>query len=140
MIRYLLDTDHLTLQEYGHAPLRQRLAAHPPDSLAASIVSAEEILRGRLAVLSRSSKSDARVRAYAKLLQTLQFLNSVNIVPFDQTCEAQLKQLLSLRPRPGTQDLKIAATALAFDLIVVTRNSRDFGMVPGLTIEDWSTP
>src|SRR5258708_3525435 len=127
MIRYLLDTDHLTLQEHGHAPLRQRVAAHPPDEIAASLVSALEVLRGRPAVLSRPMKSVARVRAYAKLLETLQFLNRVGIVPFDPNCEQQFQNLLALRPRPGTQDLKIAATALACGLIVVTRNRRDFG-------------
>ncbi len=140
MIRYLLDTDHLTLQEYGHAPLKARLAAHSPSGLAASLVSAEELLRGRLGILSRTLKSDARVRAYAKLIQTIQFVHTVAIVPFDQACEDQYQQLLSLRPRPGTQDLKIAATALAHNLIVVTRNLRDFGRIPGLILEDWSIP
>ena len=140
MIRYLLDTDHLTLHEYGHAPLRQRLAAHQPNEIAISVVSAEEVLRGRLAVLSRPLKSDARVRAYAKFQETLQFLNRVLIVPFDLPCDAQFQQLLSLRPRPGTQDLRIAATALCHQLIVVTRNQRDFGRVPGLVLEDWSAP
>jgi tRNA(fMet)-specific endonuclease VapC len=140
MIRYLMDTDHLTLYERRHPPLLQRLTVHPPDSIATSIVTAEELLRGRLARLSRRLDGPARIQPYAFLQLTMEFLRQIPILPFDQSCEQHFQQLLSLRLRTGTQDLKIAAIALASGLIVVTRNNRDFGQVPGLTVEDWSGP
>jgi tRNA(fMet)-specific endonuclease VapC len=138
MIRFLLDTDHLTLHERGHAPLRQRLAALPPSAVAVSAVTVEESLRGRLAVLARRLDGEARVRAYAKLIETVRFFSSVPVVLFDQACEDQFQHLQSLRLRVGTQDLKIAATGLAHNLTVVTRNRRDYERIPALTIEDWS--
>ena len=139
MIQYLLDTDHLTLHEQGFGPLREKLAAHSAATLGISVVSAEESLRGRLAVLSRRLTGEVRVRAYAKLAETIRFLNSINVQPFDQSCEAQFQSLLARRIRVGTRDLKIAATALAGKLTVVTRNRRDFEQIPGLAIVDWST-
>jgi tRNA(fMet)-specific endonuclease VapC len=140
MIRYLMDTDHLTLYEQQAPPLLQHLTAHPPDSIATSIITAEEMLRGRLARLSGRLTGPARVQGYAYFQLTLEFLRHIPVLPFDQACEQQYQHLLGLRLRIGSQDTKIAAVALASGLIVVTRNARDFGQVPGLTIEDWSVP
>jgi tRNA(fMet)-specific endonuclease VapC len=138
MIRFLLDTDHFTLHERGHEPLRQRLEALPPDAVGVSPIIMEESLRGRLAILSRRLDGEARIRAYAKLIETVGFFCSIPIAPFDQGCEEQFQHLQSLRLRIGTQDLKIAATALAHHTILVTRNRRDFERVPALVIEDCS--
>jgi len=46
--------------------------------------------------------------------------------------------LIRQRLNVGSNDLKIAATALEQNATVVTRNLRDFGRVPGLTCEDWT--
>jgi len=138
MIRFLLDTDHFTLHERGHPPLRRRLAGLSPDEVAVSAVTVEESLRGRLALLSRRPEGDARIRAYAKLIETVHFFCSIPVVAFDQTSEEQFQHLQSLRLRVGTQDLKIAVIGLAHNLIVVTRNRRDFERIPRLQLEDWS--
>jgi predicted nucleic acid-binding protein len=36
-------------------------------------------------------------------------------------------------------DLRIGAIALDCDATVVTRNHRDFDLIPGLKVEHWST-
>jgi len=138
MIRYLLDTDHVALQERGHPSLLARLAALSPDAIAVSVVTVEEAIRGRLAILARRSAGEARVHAYAKFLETVRFFNVIRIVPFDSACEQRFQQLRSLGLRVGSHDLSIAATALVQDVTVVTRNRRDFERVPGLLIDDWS--
>src|SRR6266849_1198152 len=138
MIRWLLDTDHVSLHERGHALLRSRLASVPPSSIAVSVVTVEEMIRGRLAILARRSESEARIRAYAKFMETVLFFASIPVVPFDLACEQKFQELRSLRLRVGSQDLRIAATALVNILILVTRNRQDFERVPELVSEDWS--
>lgn len=138
MIRFLLDTDHISLHERGHGPLRERLEAVSPDLIAVSVVTVEEALRGRLAVLARHLAGEDRQRAYAKLMETVRFFASIQVILFDARCEQQYQALRSERVRVGAQDLRIAATALAHGFTLVTRNRRDFARVPGLPIEDWS--
>lgn len=138
MIRVLLDTDHMSLHERGHLPLRARLAAFPSEEVATSIVTVEEMIRGRLALLARRSAGPARVHAYAKLLETVQFFRTIPVVPFDMACEQQFQTLRALRLRVGSQDLRIAAIALVHNVVLITRNRRDFEHVPGLRLDDWS--
>ena len=138
MLRYLFDTDHLTLFDQGHALVGQRLAQEPAGTVGLSPVTVEEYLRGRLAALARARTGAERIRRYALLVGSVQMLQNWPIVPFAQGAEDQFRLLLGQKLRVGTQDLKIAAVALANSLVVVTRNQRDFGRVPGLTLEDWS--
>lgn len=98
----------------------------------------EESFRGRLAVLSRRLTGPERIRAYANFQTTARLYETFNVVPFDQLCENCFQQLIGQRLRIGTQDLKIATTALAHGFILVTRNRVDFGRIAGLTLDDWS--
>src|SRR3954454_7410513 len=99
MIRFLLDTDHVSLHERGHPPLRARFEGISPDSIAISVVTVEEALRGRLAVLARQSTGEDRERAYAKLMETVRFFATIPVVHFDARCEQQFQALRSRRVR-----------------------------------------
>jgi tRNA(fMet)-specific endonuclease VapC len=114
------------------------VAASLPGELGTSPVTIEEMMRGRLAVLSRRLNSVQRIQAYDYLSSTLRVLCRVPIIAFDQACEQQFQHLLGLRLRMGVPDLKIAAVALANNLILLTRNRRDFLRVPGLALADWT--
>jgi tRNA(fMet)-specific endonuclease VapC len=140
VIRWLLDTDHISLVERGHPALRTRLEAVPPEAVGVSVVTVEETMRGRLAILSRRAPGASRVHAYAKLMETVRFYCSVPVVPFDDEVEREFETLKAQKIRIGSQDLRIAATARVRRLILVTRNRGDFQQVPGLSIEDWSLP
>jgi tRNA(fMet)-specific endonuclease VapC len=137
MLRFLFDTDHLTLFEQGHAPLGTRLAKQPAGAVGVSVVTVEESLRGRLAHLARAKTGPDRIHRYGWLAASVRLFQQFPVVPFDQTAETRFQSLRSLRV--GAQDLKIAAVALTHYLILLTRNQRDFGQVPGLVLDDWST-
>jgi|SRR5271157_606619 len=136
MLRYLFDTDHLTLFQRGHTTLRQRLALQPAGAVGIGVVTVEESLRGRLAQLARAGDGPTRIYAYGLLVEALLDFACFPILPYNQPAEGWFQQLRPIRI--GTQDRKIAALALANQLILVTRNRRDFTRVLGLVLEDWS--
>ena len=76
MIRFLLDTDHISLQERGHPPLLAHIRSLPAVALGVSIVTVEEVLRGRLAMLGRRLPAAERVHAYRKLWEAIQFFGA----------------------------------------------------------------
>lgn len=63
---------------------------------------------------------------------------AIPVLPFDPACEAKFRELRALGVRVGSQDLRIAASAVVYELVLVTRNKQDFAQVPGLRFEDWS--
>jgi tRNA(fMet)-specific endonuclease VapC len=138
MIRYVLDSDHLSLHQRGHEPLRGRLLTIPPEQIGITVISVEELMRGRLAQVRRATKPDDRVRAYYWLSKTLDFLCSFMVLKYGTLAEAHFQTFLERKMRIGIQDLKIAAIALSQDATLVTRNRRDFARIPTLKIEDWS--
>jgi tRNA(fMet)-specific endonuclease VapC len=73
------------------------------------------------------------------LHQTLQYFQTWQVLDFTQAAFDQFIVLRRQKIRIGSQDLRIAAIALTLNATLVTRNQRDFGQVPGLAIEDWST-
>ena len=53
MTRFLLDTDHVSAHERGHTRLREKFVSWPPESVAVSVITVEEMIRGRMAILAR---------------------------------------------------------------------------------------
>lgn len=139
---HLLDTDTLSIWQNGtgteYAVLALRLSAHPPADIGVPIVSFHEQMIGANAYLSRGRVGADLVTGYDRLERLRQWYTVLNVVPFDDAAGTRFDQLKAAKIRIGTMDLRIAASALSQSLIVVTRNARDFGQVPGLTIEDWT--
>ncbi len=138
MISYILDTDHLSLHQRGHEPLRIHLMTMPSEQIAITIISVEELVRGRLAQVRRATKATDRVNAYYWLYKTFAFLRDFNVLQYETSAELQFQALRIGKIKAGTQDLKIASIALVHNATLVTRNRSDFANIPSLKIEDWS--
>ena len=111
------------------------------ENLAVTIVTVEEVIRGRFNVIrqaSEPSQADKLVLAYTRLWDTLDDFKNLNILKFDQNAFTIYTEFFRPRIRIGTQDLRIAAIVLANNAILVTPNYRDFSQVPGLVQEDWT--
>ncbi|MCF6318909.1 MAG: type II toxin-antitoxin system VapC family toxin [Proteobacteria bacterium] len=84
-----------------------------------------------------------------KVEDNLQLLNRffapLNSLPFDDTSAEEYGKIradLSRQGQPigrliGPNDLLIASIAKAFDVILVTNNTREFSRISGLRLVDW---
>ncbi len=141
MTLWVLDTDSLSLLERGNLKIQQRLRQTNADSVAISIVTAEEKMKGRLAAinsLSGMERIDSLAAAYRALQSSIEDLQALPILPFSELAKDRYRDLLQQKIRVGSHDLRIAAIVLSIEGILVTRNRRDFNRVPGLQLEDWS--
>jgi tRNA(fMet)-specific endonuclease VapC len=141
MTLWVLDTDHLSLLERGNPKIQGRLRQVDTSSVAITIVTAEEKVKGRLAAINSLSgleRVDRLAVAYQALQSTIEDLQSLPILPFTDLARDRYRELLEQKIRVGSHDLRIAAITLSVDGVLVTRNRRDFERVAGLQIADWS--
>ena len=129
MSGYLLDTDWIidVLNDYGNAA--RVIADLSPHGVAVSLPTYAELYQG--AYYGREPGSAIR--------HLRGFLDGKLLLPLDAPSMERFAVLRGALPRPvrqqlGDMDLLIAATALHHELTLVTRNLRDFRLVPGLLI------
>lgn len=137
---YVLDSDHVTflLLSVGREAfaLRARMDEAAHATFATTVITYEELIRGRLAVIARARSVDEQVLFYQRLREQLEAFCQISIVDFSVSAAAEFRHLRGVRI--GTMDLKIAAICLAHDATLLTRNTKDFGKVADLVTEDWT--
>ena len=73
--------------------------------------------------------------------RAMRLLGGVRVLPFDGDAGRCYGRIRSELERQGTRlddpDLRIAATTLAHDAMLITGNTRHFQRVPGLKHENW---
>jgi tRNA(fMet)-specific endonuclease VapC len=140
----LIDTDHLSVlsnrRSTAHETLVQRMTSSPDQEFAIPVICVEEQCRGWLALVNRARRIHDQVEPYERLAKLVDFLSDWHLIPFDVTAADEFELLRKHRVRIGTQDLKIAATVIVHEALLLTANLRDFRQVPGLRAENWLNP
>ncbi len=131
---FLFDTDVITnvLKPRPTQCLLERLASVPMNQQHISTITIAEIVYGAM----KSSRSEYHLNNLEQIL-----LPSVNVVGFDTKAACVCGQLRAELEKKGQRldlaDLEIASIALAGEFILVTGNSRHFGRIEGLKVENW---
>jgi tRNA(fMet)-specific endonuclease VapC len=131
-MKYLLDTNTCIRFINGRsASIRAKMLTIDDAQIVISTIVQAEMFAG-------SAKSQTRQRS--REIQE-EFFGRFATIPFDTQAAriyGDMRGHLETQGTPiGGNDLLIAATALAHDCILVTHNTREFGRVPGLKLEDW---
>lgn len=104
--------------------------AVPADIALCSIVKSELLFGAHKS--AKSAENLARLEVFFRPFASL---------PFDDAAAKVAGQIRAELEKAGTpigpNDLLIGAIALTRGLTVVTRNTREFGRIPGLHLEDW---
>lgn len=128
-IQYLLDTDWAIHYPNEHQGIVQRLNALLDDGLGLSIISFADLYEG--VYYSRDPEGDEQ--------DLNDFLRGVTILGIDEAvCKIFGRERGRLRAEGlmiGDTDLLIAATALQYNLTLLSNNRRHFERIEGLRIE-----
>ena len=131
-MKYLLDTNIcIALIRQRPAGLLQRLTALEPGEVGLSSITLAELIYGA----AKSSQTEQNLAALE------QFLLPLELVNFDESAATVYGQIRAGLEREGkiigSMDMLIAAHALSLNTILVTNNTKEFGRVSGLLLEDW---
>jgi tRNA(fMet)-specific endonuclease VapC len=127
-VRYLVDSDICIFVMKRRSPVLLRRLDQRAATSAISVVAYGELAFGAV-VSVRRDEAAAHLTA---LLETLQ------VLPLPLEAARHYAAVRAELQRIGSNDLWIAAHALADDLTLVTNDEREFRRVPGLRVENWA--
>lgn len=143
-MRFLFDTDVVSILQMrsGDAYIQTmaRVSDCSMDDFAISIVTFHEQFLGAHTYIQMARTGASLERGYCMLTAIVSRFTQFRVILFDEETDDIFGDLRQQRVRIGTMDLRIAATALQYNLTLLTRNTNDFSKVPGLSFEDWTTP
>jgi tRNA(fMet)-specific endonuclease VapC len=120
----------------SNAQVLKRLSALPVSDVCISVITKSELLFG-VEVSPRRRQDQAALSAFLNYIEVLDFPDQAS--PHYARIRADLKRLGSaVEAKIGANDLFIAAHARSLGLTLVTNNTREFGRVSRLVIENWT--
>jgi tRNA(fMet)-specific endonuclease VapC len=133
MARYMLDTDTCSyIMKRSHPSVLKRLQEVPVSAVCISVVTKSELLFG-IEISPRREQDELALNAFLKHIEVLDFP--------DEAASHYAKIRADLKARGtmiGANDLFIAAHARSLGLTLVTNNTREFGRVQNLALENWT--
>jgi len=133
MPRYMLDTDTCSyIMKRSHPAVLKRLQKVPTDDVCISVITKAELLFG-IELSPRKSQDEAALNAFLRYVEVFDFPDAAAL--HYARIRAELRARGSMI---GANDLFIAAHALCLGLTLVTNNTREFGRIRNLSIENWA--
>jgi len=133
MALYMLDTDTCSyIMKRSHDALLNRLRSIPVNDVCISVITKSELLFG-VEVSPRRRQDAAALSAFLNYIQILDFPDEAS--PHYARIRADLRRRGAMI---GANDLFIAAHARSLGLTLVTDNTREFGRVSRLVVENWA--
>lgn len=134
MPRYMLDTDICSyIMKHSSAAVLNKLQSVRVSDVCISVITKSELLYG-VEVSPRRDQDEVALNA---------FLAHVEVLDFPDEAAKEYAKIRAHLKKSGTiigaNDLFIAAHARHLGLALVTNNSGEFGRVPDLRLENWTS-
>jgi tRNA(fMet)-specific endonuclease VapC len=135
MAVYMLDTDISSyIMKRSHNSVLRRLQKVPVGDVCISVITKSELMYG-VEASPRRQQDQAALDAYLRHVVVLDYPDQAALH------YAQIRGDLRMRGTMiGANDLLIAAHARCLALTLVTNNTREFGRVQRLDLENWTKP
>jgi tRNA(fMet)-specific endonuclease VapC len=142
----ILDTQPVSqLQRAGSsdaARIEQRINAYSSKDIWITVITPFEQFKGCIAAISAAKAPEKQLSPFGFLQRLIEHYSrrwNGRILSFDAAAATELQKFSpQLVRKIGGRDARIAAIALVHDATVLTANTRDFRLVPGLKVEDFT--
>ena len=131
---YLLDSNVLIAALHDKFEVRRMIAHHAISNCYLSEITIAELLYGAY----NSQFIEKNLAQVAQIKEEYSVLPISNILNEYGLQMAHLKKMK--RHNIGSNDVFIGATAVAYNLTLVTRNQKDFVELDSIQLEDWTKP